>query len=444
MPEYYKNKTPCYWEPAKCCIYQIATTKKPRSWYVRVKKQGTGYHQESLETSNKELAMEKAKNVWRQYRNAEDRGVTYGNSDFNSLFMRFLDGYTWGAHRYIRVSHIYKRFFSDYFGKIDIQDVDNGEWKRYLDWRLDYWAVAEAKGQHVPGNAKRKPSQATIRSERQLLVQFLKWCNENGHLASVPSISVRYDAGTEKRIEMKRTRGLPMTAHQYASAIKRLSNWSMKQNDEDHWIRRYARQRLFFFILITTSCLLRMGTEATNLKWKHLDFFDSKRYPGTKIACWRITHGKTGGRDQPAVSTYAGTLYILRWLKLCKEYGFGKPDDYVFANWDGERVPTFYLNKTLTKKLAEWGITETPAGTRITLYSFRATAISRRIVKAGWDIQLVAEAANTSIATISKHYTKEWVEAAPDRLADTSRDRTLYLSDKDASEVEELLNEFGL
>lgn len=233
-----------------------------------------------------------------------------------------------------------------------------------------------------------------------------------------------------------------MTDKQYARALMLLRNWAIKHNDEQHWIRNFSRKRLFYFILINTSCLLRMGTEATMLKWQDLEVVDSKTRPGIKIAMWSVKSGKMGGREQPAVSTYRGLLHILRWRQICVKYGFGQDSDFVFPNHDGTRIPTFYLNKLLVRKLTEWGIVETPVGTSITLYSFRATAISRRIRKSNWDIAKIAAAANTSIATISKHYAREWVAQNPDRLADTNRGGKLYLKEAEASEIEELLGEF--
>lgn len=443
MAKYYLYKTKCNFGPAdSTLIYQLSSTATPRSWYIRIKREGTGYHQESLKTTNKVTALEKAQEVWFKFKNSERRGTTYGKSDFNHLFQRFLDEYTWSSSRYTRVSHIYKRYFSDFFSKYDIEDIDNKVWKEYLSWRLLYWHRKEDAGERIPGHVKKKPAQSTIRSERQAFVQFLKWCAMNHLLSVVPEISVRLDEGTLKRITTKRTRGLPMTDSQYARALILLRNWAIKNNDESHWIRAFSRKRIFYFILINTSCLLRMGTEATMLKWSDLKIVDSKTRPGIKVALWTISSGKMGGREQPAVSTYRGLLHILRWRKICERYGFGKDTDFVFPNYDGERVPTFYLNKLLVKKLQEWNITTTPVGTRITLYSFRATAISRRIRKSKWDIAKIAAAANTSIATISKHYAREWVEQNPDRLADTSPSDKLYLGAAEAEEIDELLTEF--
>ena len=443
MSKYYLNKARCnFGHGDNTVIYQLASCDTPRSWYIRIKKNKTGYHQESLSTSNKSLALERAQEVWFKFRNAERSGTTYGQSDFNHLFLRFLNEYTWSPSRYARVSHIFKRYLSDFFAKYEIDDIDNKLWKEYLGWRLTYWHRMADSGGQVPGNSKRKPALSTIRSERQALMQFLKWCCMHRLLPVVPQISTRLDPGTFKNINSKRSRGLPMTDKQYARALMLLRNWAIKHNDEQHWIRNFSRKRLFYFILINTSCLLRMGTEATMLKWQDLEVVDSKTRPGIKIAMWSVKSGKMGGREQPAVSTYRGLLHILRWRQICVKYGFGQDSDFVFPNHDGTRIPTFYLNKLLVRQLTKWGIVETPVGTSITLYSFRATAISRRIRKSNWDIAKIAAAANTSIATISKHYAREWVAQNPDRLADTNRGGKLYLKEAEASEIEELLGEF--
>lgn len=444
MSKYYLYKHYCrFGLNDKTVIYQLATTSKPRSWYIRIKRNGTGYYQESLEETNKIVALNKAEKVWFQFRSAENKGLDYRQiKGFNELFMRFISAHTWSQSRLIRVSHIFKRYLSAFFASYEIDDIDNEVFKKYLAWRLRFWQLKKEQGEKVPANSKTKPSASTIRSERQILIQFLKWCKQEHLLLSVPAISTRYDETIIKRLEVKRTRGLPMTDKQYARSLALLRNWAIRNNEESNWLRSFARKRLLYFILINTACLLRMGTEATMLKWSDLTVIDSKTRSGIKIGMWRVSHGKTGGRSQPAISTYRGLLHILRWRSICKSYGFGEDDDFVFPNYDGTQIRTFYMNKLLTGKLKEWEITTTPAGTRITLYSFRATAISRRIRKTDWDIAKIAAAAGTSIATISKHYAREWVEQNPDRLADTSKSDTLYLKDAEADEIEALLAEF--
>lgn len=449
MSKYYLYKTKCnFGLMNEAVIYQLASTKTPRSWYVRIKKTGRGYHQESLETTNKAAAIEKAEKIWFQYRNSEETGIKYGKRRFNDHFLRFIESRTWSESRGIRVKFVFKRYFSDFFSDYSIDQIDHHLWTEYLDWRLNYWQRREDAGQSTAGNAKKKPSINTIRSERQLLLQFLRWLHLYKHIAQVPPISAIYDPSNLKKMNSNRTRGLPMSSTQYASIIRRLRNWSIhKDAEEKNWVHSFARKRLFYFIVISTNCLLRMGTEATGMKWRDLKLVDSTRYPNTKVALWYVRQGKMGGRDKPAVSTYRGLLHILRWRSICAEYGFGKDSDFVFPNWNGEQIPTFYLNKTLQLRLQEWDddtnhMTLTPSNTKITLYSFRATAISRRITKSKWDIIQVAEAANTSVATISKHYAGDWIEQDPDRYADTSKKEMLYLGISEQAEIEDLLAEF--
>lgn len=445
MSKYYLYKTYCnFGLDDKSVIYQIASTSKPRSWYLRIKrsKKGAGYYQQSLDETNKALALKKAESIWFDFRAAERKNLNYREiKGFSECFKRFIDENSWSASRLSRISHIFNTYFSNFFSTKNLEDIDNDLFKQYLSWRLSYWENKRAQGYFVPSNAKDKPSVSTIRSERQILIQFLKWCKTNHLIASVPIISTRYETTTIKKLEVNRTRGLPMTDKQYARCLTLLRNWAVHAKKEDNWLRKFARLRLFYFILINTSCLLRMGTEATSLKWSDLDIVNSKTHPEVKIAMWRVKHGKTGGREQPAISTYRGLLHILRWRQISQGFGFGKNDDFVYPNYDGKQVRTFYLNKLLTKKLTEWGITTTPAGTKITLYSFRATAISRRIRKTDWDIAKIAAASGTSIATISKHYAREWVEQNPDRLADTSKGNKLYLKDDEAKEIEAILND---
>tara|TARA_Y100000310_G_scaffold326699_1_gene391967 strand:+ start:2196 stop:3362 length:1167 start_codon:yes stop_codon:yes gene_type:complete len=388
--------------------------------------------------------MDKARQVWIDFKAATARGHHYGKTKFVPLFKVFLESSTFKADRFNRIQHIFDRYFSSFWKNYDIRDVDNKSFKRYLNWRCDFWRNWEAQGKKVPSNAKKIPGLTTLKSERQVLKQFLRWCVEDQQvLAVVPSISPVIEGWEKGRVNMKKTRGYPLDPSQFASIYEQLRLWALVNNDEPNWIHRFARLRLYYFVLITVSCLLRPGTEATNLRWKDLRIVKGKE--GDQIALWDVLSGKKGARTTPAFSTYGGVKHILRWRAVCKQYDFGQDEDLVFPNWDGEVIPTHYMNRVLKRLLKKWGIEETHSGQSITLYTFRATAIARRITKAKWDVSQVASAANTSIATISSAYMKEWMEQDPDRWATTDPEQKhTYTNEEDRQEIEKLMSELGM
>jgi hypothetical protein len=420
------------WDPERVAIYKRAD--KGDRWYVRIKlEQGKKrYTRKSLQTSDLSEAKRRAHALWREIITAEDRGVVYGDTNFSTLFARFIQSHDWKQERLDRIQHVFTRYFSEYFGTMSVKHLQKDQYVSYLRWRWDYWELQEKAGRPLPyshGKKAKHPSNSTLRSERQILVQFLKWCEAERIISDRPVLEWDF---SKLRIPVRKekNRGIAIEQSQYRSIIGRMRHYSgietwkrsmllgddpMAAFESERATVVWARLRLYYFVLLTGHALLRQGTEATRLRWRNVRHKVSRE--GRHYAELWVREGKKGERDYPALVP-AGNAYkqFLEWASIAKSFGCLEDDHHIFGSLDGEEAPAHYIGRLHSRFLKAEGhqYHEGQPDTRITLYSYRHTAISRRITEWRWDPLRVAEAANTSLMTISKSYAHDWKRARAD------------------------------
>ncbi len=421
------------WDPERVAMYK--RSDKGDRWYVRIKlKNGNKrYTRKSLQTSDLSEAKRRAQLLWREIITTEDRGVVFGDINFSTLFSRFIDSHQWKQERLSRIQHVFTRYFSEYFGTMSVKSLGKDQYVSYLSWRWDFWHLQQKAGRPLPsshGKQAKRPSKNTLRSERQILVQFLRWCQSEKIISDVPVLEWDFKK-LRIPVRKEKNRGIAIEKSQYKSIIGLMRHYS----GVDTWKKSlsvgndpmaafesarpatvWARLRLYYFVLITGHSLLRQGTEATRLRWKNVKHKTSKE--GRNYAELWVREGKKGERDYPALVP-AGRAYkhLLEWTKISKSFGCNEDDFHVFGKLDGEEAPAHYIGRLHSRFLKAEGHAyhEGQPETRITLYSYRHTAISRRITEWRWDPLRVAEAANTSLMTVSTSYAHDWKGAQADR-----------------------------
>jgi hypothetical protein len=476
MGSYYTHKKWAPFDSDRVLIYKIKGSPKG-SYYVRIKRagRGKGYWSKTLDCVDERTALKRAKEYWIEMITSEQRGVVYGQYNFSKLFQEFLDSHPFKEDRRNRVVHVYTRYFSEYFGSMPVGSINLEEFKKYLHWRWTYWERKKKAGEPVPGNAAEKPANKTLRSERQLLKQFLTWCKDEHIIDSVPNLPYDFEK-LDIPVKQEKSRGKPLSDKHHAAVIRRLHSFAcikeweagmsgevldadgnvegsfepnpMRFMAEDR-VTVWARLRLYYFVVITGNLLLRQGTEATKLKWENIEHRVDDKDKRKKYAIIRVMEGKKGRRE-PVFTPY-GRAYaqLVRWHLIAKSFGVGKPGDYVFGDLDGEHIPSHYIGRLHSRCLKKWKLNKHSDNTSVTLYSYRHTAISRRIRKSGWDLLRVAKAANTSALTISMSYADDWMEANKERYTNVFKNP----SDLDAimdkqgrlqSQIEKELEELGV
>lgn len=448
MGSYYTDKYQCPFDPSRVLIYKIRGSKKG-SYYVRIKRaqRGAGYWSRSLDCTDQRTAIGRARRYWVEMITAEQRGVTYGRTNFAELFQDFLGEKRFAKDRRARVVHIYTRYFGEFFSHMSVADIDIGVFREYIHWRWDYWTRKQAAGEELPYHIAIRPSSKTLRSERQVLSQFLKWCRDKNVIDDVPNFPFKW-AELDIAPTVRKARGRPLSDPHYSAIIRKLyvhacvAQWeagvSGRGVDEDGFeysfepdpmrymttdrVTAYARLRLYYFVVITGNLLLRQGTEASKLLWENVEHRVDPRDSRKKYAIVRVLYGKMGRRE-PVFTPY-GRAYkqMLRWHNIARSFGVGGPEQHVFGDLAGEYVPVHYLGRMHSRMSKKWGLDRHADGTKITLYSYRHTAIRRRIVRSRWDLYRVAQAANTSALTISTSYADDWAEVQKERYTNVFAD----------------------
>jgi len=431
----------CYFDPDKVIIYK----RKKQSndiWYVRILRKEGGYLIRSLKTKQQAIALDRAKETWTKLLLAEEKNIIYGKTNFNNLFDDFVKGLHSSKVRQKKIEYTGEKYLKPFFGKYDIQTIENDKWEKYLIWRITYWDRAKENGVHVPPNAK-TPSQTTLLHERQVIRQFLNWCKDKHYLHSVPRLRVWIDDLAEgKTISTGKTRGNAMTTKRYKQIDNMLRREAFK-NPDTNKARRYSKFMLYYMTKIIYHSLIRpIKKEMGMIKWKNIDIRQSKKKHGGYVAIISLDEGKRKGKPMIYMTTYRGTLFLLRWRKYCIEYGLGRDDDYVFSRYSGKMMTFSTTGHHLRNRLIVNNLRENVDGTDITLYSYRATGITQRI-RDGKDIGSVSKSANTSIKSISESYHTEFMKTNIDRFADNWEKGKENIRDiaikRDNEEMEELI-----
>jgi integrase len=159
------------------------------------------------------------------------------------------------------------------------------------------------------------------------------------------------------------------------------------------------------YILVLANTGIRAGTEAMNLKWKHISHFEEK---GVKYIAMHVD-GKTGQREVIARHSTAYYLNRLRcrtaawaegsfedFLKLRKE-------DYVFRVDKKDMTGAF--SKIFTRFLERFELLhDTKTNKKRTLYSLRHYYATMALTHERMSIYTLAKNMGTSVLMIEQHY----------------------------------------
>ena len=159
------------------------------------------------------------------------------------------------------------------------------------------------------------------------------------------------------------------------------------------------------YILILANTGMRHGTEAVNLRWKHVTLFEENGLEYLEMS----VSGKTGRRD---IICRSGTINYLKRIhersqdirhltfdQLLRD----RVDLPVFRLPDGS--VTNNLRQTFRVFLNDTGLMTCPrTGQNRTLYSLRHTYATFALLNDGMDIHALAIQMGTSIGMIERHY----------------------------------------
>jgi integrase len=331
-------------------LYRRADTRS-NNWWVRLKVAGhPGYVTKSSKSTDDYEARRFAEDFYYQLEGKARRGEAINSPTFNRVFGEWKASLkleqTLGSSKYIAGNIRRMEIWAiPNLGPRLIETIDDSAITDFLAWRLS-----------TPAS---RPTISTLRNERTVLNQILRFAVSKGYIKHAPTI----------RLPASRQSTRPdIPDYEWKLLIKYL--WRRVQDAPDH-SRRRERFYLQQYIMILANSGIRIG-EARSLRWR--DISATSTVQGEPRVIFRVA-GKTGERE--VVCNKQVNLYVkkLREFRLA-EIGRIHPDEPIFCHPDG--LPIGSYQKGFETALRAANLLHGPEGKRRVPYSLRHTYATRR------------------------------------------------------------------
>ena len=241
----------------------------------------------------------------------------------------------------------------------------------------------------------RKPMASTLNTHNSALNRVFDEAVVRGYM-NRSHVPVLINKGKDS------TRRPDFSVDEYRKLIRVLPSWIDKKREGKS---RDMRHLLRDYVLILANTGIRHGTEADNLRWKHITLFEEKGDVFLEMS----VRGKTGRRD---IICRSGTVnYLKRIQGWCPDVADKSFEELVKAKIDlpVSRLPdgtvSQNLRQTFKRLMIDTGLlTCARTGQNRTLYSFRHTYATCALLNDGLDIHTFAIQMGTSFAMIERHY----------------------------------------
>ena len=295
---------------------------------------------------------------------------------------------------YVSSIHLYLKPF---FGKHNIDSISPMLLQRFDAWRTKQMG--------------KSPLASTITNHNSALNRVFNYALERGWVTRtvLPKLANKGDKGTARPA---------FTLQEYRLLVSKMTSWvSTASKGKSKLMRELLRD----YVLILANTGMRHGTEAMNLKWRHIEWIkkDRQRY-------LRITvDGKTGNRQLIArVNTMDYLKRIQERFADLKCMDFDalltkRVDKYVFRLADGTRTNS--LGQTFEQLMRDTGLgVGGSSEQQRTLYSLRHTYATFAL-KDGIGIHELARQMGTSVGMLEKHYSKITPELVAEKFGGTRK-----------------------
>ena len=279
---------------------------------------------------------------------------------------------------YIKAINLY---FIPFFGKTFITNIDHEKIQAFNQWRVQ--------------QIGREPKASTLNTHNSAMNKVYAEAVARGFITQ-GKVPILANKGEEA------TRRPDFSLDDYRTLIRKLPHWLERGKGGKSRDMRYL---LRDYVLILANTGMRHGTEAQNLRWKHVTVFKENDLEYVEF----YLHGKT--KPHEAIGR-AGTIDYLKRIHArtdaIKDTDFyemlkQKLDLPVFCLPDG--TVTEHLRQTFKAFLKHAGLLKCPkTGQDRTLYSLRHTYATFALVNDGMDIHALAKQMGTPIGMIERHY----------------------------------------
>ncbi|MEY4640679.1 MAG: hypothetical protein RLZZ227_673 [Pseudomonadota bacterium] len=310
---------------------------------------------------------------------------------------------------------VLKNYLIPFFGKLDIANIGVNDLKDFNEWRdkaiaNQQWESAVRAAKNKATNTeqlkaakaiKKKPfkaSQSTINTHNSALNRVFDEALLRGWItSSIKPVLLNKGVKAESRGAFP--------PEEYKDIYTKLRAWSKSGRTED---TKELRQVLREYVLILANTGIRHGTEAANLKWKHIAWYQDK---GERYLTLNVD-GKRGKRELVARDSTTDYLDRLRKLnpRLSKyatldDLIAAKKDEFVLVGSSGKEILTNSLAASFRQFLNETKLLMGADDKPRSLYSLRHTYATFALAD-GRNIHKLAVQMGTSVGMLEKYYSK--------------------------------------
>ena len=284
-------------------------------------------------------------------------------------------------------------YLKPFFGKYSTDSITPALLQKFDAWRTT--------------KLGRVPKASTITNHNSALNKVFDYAEMHGWITQA----------VRPKLKNKGTKGEArpaFTLQEYKSLCAKMPSWIKKGRGEKSL---NMRELLRDYVLILANTGIRHGTEAMNLKWRHIDWHKKgdERY-------LRLTvNGKTGAHT--AIARHNVQDYLERIQQrfpalatmTFDELLNAKVDEHVFRLADGTQTNS--LNATFEVLMQDTGLAiGTTSEKQRTLYSLRHTYATLQLME-GRSIHELARQMGTSVAMLEQHYSKITPELVAEKFA---------------------------
>lgn len=268
-----------------------------------------------------------------------------------------------------------------FLGNYNVDCVNNAVMGQFVAWRLE--------------KMKRIPSASVINSHNCALNRVFDEATERGYMTRTQVPLLRNDG-------VKGERRPDFTAEEYTKLYRAMRTW-VKEARKGNETR--LRNLLRDYVLILANTGMRAGTEAMNLKWQHISYFQEKGKQYLELH----VNGKTGQRD--VIARHCVARYLDRIRMMNPDWSEGSFDEFLRRKLDvyvfrvGGKDMTTTFGKMFARMLTHAELLiDKRSGKERTLYSLRHTYATFALTYDRMTVYTLAKHMGTSVKMIEDHY----------------------------------------
>lgn len=378
----------------------LTVYKRPQSaqYQCRFKLANGKWHSTTTETDDLEKAKLQAKAIYEIVKVKTDNGLAIRTKTFKQVALDEIANMTRalankvGKSCYRDYIFAINKYLIPFFGSYEIEKITKEMLADFDSWRISQM------GKVPVGSTKRNHASAYIR--------VINLAKELGYVGNNQTVPILDGKG-------KKSQPRPAFSKEEIKELLCYTDTWQKSSYTEQTANMRTLCISYIEFLVNTG--VRHGTEALNIRWKHLQWhwIGNKKY----LRIW--VSGKTGPRYLIAKHEVITVLErLMRWHKLGYTGLNGaieaKLDKVIFCLPNGKQISN--MENIFRNLMVRSQMRTDIGGQNRTLYSLRHTYATQALAT-GIDIHTLAKQMGTSVGMIERHYSKMTATMAADRLA---------------------------